>query len=524
MPSGDGFLFRHGFAVLSVGWQFDAEGMNLEIPEALENDERITGDAICQMQPTRDTTSLLVGQGGVFTYQPTGKGRLYQRASTQAPYDLVDSDEWRFGRLRDGEFDPTTKYISKDGGFAKGVVYTLVYETVGAPVVGLGLLALRDAAAFFKYDFDWPNDKPAFAIGYGASQTGRILRHFLYEGLNDDEKKRQVFDAVIPHIAGGQRGDFNHRFAQPGSMGIPAKGQEFPFAATPTTDERTGRHEGLLDRCNHAPKVLSTNTSWEYWRGDAALIHVSTDGTQDIPPQANERIYMFAGTHHINGVLPLTDRLVLTGEQLPYPLNAISYTPLLRAVLLNALAWLRDGIEPPESRYPRLSDHSLVERGEVIDKFAKSTRFEYLPNAENLTGLWHTNLGDQSENGICDHPAKLLSRYPRLVSNVNQKLNEIAGVRLPEIALPIGIHSGWNPRHPMHGAPDQTAAFAGFSVFDCSDCVPEPRNECHNLVSRLTDELVNSRYVLAEDRELVIDNAMKRYEVAQSVLTAIPQE
>ncbi len=520
MPSGDGFLCRHGFAVLSVGWQFDAEGMNLEVPEALENNHRIVGEAICQMQPTRDTTSLLVGQGGVFTYEPTGKGRLYQRASTQAPYELVDSGAWRFGRLRDGEFDTSTRYISKEGGFSKGVVYTLVYETVGAPVVGLGLLALRDAAAFFKYDFDWPQDKPSFAIGYGASQTGRILRHFLYEGLNDDENGRKVFDAVIPHIAGGQRGDFNHRFAQPGSMGIPAAGQRFPFAARSTTDELTQQHAGLLDQCNHPPKVLSTNTSWEYWRGDAALIHVSSDGTQDIPPQDNERIYMFAGTHHINGILPITDRLALTGEQLPYPLNTISYTPLLRAVLHNALAWVRDGLEPPDSRYPQLSDHSLVGREVVVDRFAQSPRFQHLPNAENLPGLWHTDLGADVRNGVCDHPAKLLSRYPRLVSNVDESLNEVAGVRLPEIAVPIGIHSGWNPRHPLHGAPDQTAAFAGFSVFDGLDCVPESRNACHELVSQVTDDLIDARYVLAEDRELVIDNAMKRYDAAQAASTA----
>ncbi|MCY4127746.1 MAG: alpha/beta hydrolase domain-containing protein [Gammaproteobacteria bacterium] len=523
-PAGDGFLFRHGFAVLTVGWQFDAEGMSLEVPEALESNEPIAGEAICQMQPNRDTTSLLVGQGGVFTYQPSGKGRLFQRANTQAPYVEVDDDSWRFGRAHDGRFDPTTKYISKDGGFSKGVVYTLVYETLGAPIVGLGLLALRDAAAFFKYDFDWPEDRPPFTIGYGASQTGRVLRHFLYEGLNDDEAQRQVFDAVIPHIAGGQRGDFNHRFAQPGSMGIPATGQQFPFAATSTTDHLSGRREGLLDRCANPPKVLSTNTSWEYWRGDAALIHVSTDGERDVPPTESERIYMFAGTHHINGILPLTDRFALTGEQLPYPLNTISYTPLLRAVLINALAWLQDGIEPPDSRYPQLSDHSLVGRDEVVDQFSQSPRFQCLPNADNLPGLWHTDLGDEIENGVCRHPARLLSRYPRLVSNVDESLNEVAGIRLPEIAVPIGVHSGWNPRHPTHGASDQTAAFAGFSVFDGVACIPESRDSCYDHVVRLTDELVDLRYVLAEDRELVIDNAMKRYDAAQSTLTATHQE
>lgn len=521
-PVGDGFLFRHGFAVLSVGWQFDAEGMNLEVPEAFENDAKISGEAICQMQPNRDTTSLLVGQGGVCTYQPTGRGQLFQRASTQDPYELVDSTSWRFGRFRDGKFDPTTEYISKDDGFSKGTVYTLVYETLGAPVVGLGLLALRDAATFFKYDFEWPRQNPPFAIGYGASQSGRMLRHFLYEGLNDDENSRMVFDAVIPHIAGGQRGDFNHRFAQPGSMGVPAMGQEFPFAATPTADHLTEYHAGLLDRCVNPPKVLSTNTSWEYWRGDAALIHVSTDGTQDIEPRENERVYMFAGTHHINGVMPLTDRFALTGEQLPYPLNTISYTPLIRAVLHNALVWLRDGIEPPLSQYPRLSDHSLVERHEVIARFGQSTRFQSLPNADDLPGLWYTDLGDEAERGVCKHPAKLLSRYPRLVSNVDETLNELAGVRLPEISVPIGVHTGWNPRHEDHGAPEQTATFAGFSVFDEVETLPASRDACRDAVVRSADELVRSRYVLSEDRELVIDNAMKRYDMAREVITAKP--
>ena len=523
-PSGDGFLCRHGFAVLSIGWQFDTEGMHLHVPEALEKNARITGEAISQMQPSRDTSSLLVGQGGVLTYEPTGRGRLFQRAHTQAPYEEIDENAWRFGRCRDGEFDPTPTYITKDGGFSKGVVYTLVYETIGASIVGLGLLALRDAAAYFKYDFDWPKNPPSLAIGYGASQTGRVLRHFLYEGLNDDENGHQVFDAVIPHIAGGQRGDFNHRFAQPGSMGVPAAGQRFPFAVSSTFDNLSGRQEGLADRCKNAPKVLSTNTSWEYWRGDAALIHVSTDGKHDVLPSEDERIYMFAGTHHINGVLPLTDQFLLTGEQLPYPLNTISYTPLLRAVLYNALTWIRDGTEPPESRYPRLSDHSLVSRGDVIDQFARSPRFRALPNPDHLSGLWYTDLGKDIDKGVCRHPARLIEPYPRMVSNVDETLNEVAGIRLPEIALPIGVHSGWNPRHPSHGASDQTATFAGFSVFDEVDCVPKSRDACKARVALVTDELVNSRYVLPEDRELVIDNAMKRYDVAQSVLTAIPQE
>jgi hypothetical protein len=51
---------------------------------------------------------------------------------------------------------------------------------------------------------------------FGASQSGRYLRQFLYLGLNEDEQARMVFDGVLVHIAGGKRGgDFNQRFGQP---------------------------------------------------------------------------------------------------------------------------------------------------------------------------------------------------------------------------------------------------------------------------------------------------------------------
>ena len=523
-PAGDGFLFRHGFAVLSVGWQFDAERMKLDVPDALDEGLPISGESICQMQPGRDLDSLFVGQGGIPTYKATGRGTLYERQDTQTPHEKVDPDEWQFGRNKDGDWDDSTAFISRRAGFKKGMIYTLVYETIGAPVVGLGLLAMRDAVSHFKYEFDWVEGAPDCALGYGASQTGRFLRHFLFENMNEDEQGRQIFDAVIPHIAGGQRGDFNHRFAQPGSMGVPGPGQRFPFATTPTTDPSSGRRTGLLDECKKKPKVISTNTSWEYWRGDAALIHVSTDGERDITPGEDERIYMFAGTHHVNGILPITDKLLLLGERVSYTLNTVSYLPLLRAVLVNAKDWVRNGREPPESKHPCIEEGSLVSRQQVIERFATDGNFSALPDDRCLTALWHAELGGQVDDGVCEQPARLLKRYPALVSDVGQNLNEVAGIRLPEISVPIGIHSGWNPRHPDHGATDQNSTFVGFSRFDLHNGFPATAEETRRLVEEATEQLVADRYVLQEDRQLVIDNAMKRYEIAQSLVTAIQQE
>jgi hypothetical protein len=81
--------------------------------------------------------------------------------------------------------------------------------------VGLGMAAVRDIISLLKYERQTAiplGDQSRFlrrAIGQGASQSGRFLRTFLYDGFNADEKGRKVFDGVWAHVAGGSRGSFN---------------------------------------------------------------------------------------------------------------------------------------------------------------------------------------------------------------------------------------------------------------------------------------------------------------------------
>ena len=514
---GDAFLYRHGFSTAAIGWQFDVQdGLKLHVPNAYEDGQEITGSLVCQMQPGRDTQSLFFGQTLHPTYKPTGEGRLFEREHTQAAHTEVPQPEWRFGRLKDGTFETSDAFICSEGGFQAGRHYTLVYETTGAPVVGLGLLALRDATTYLRSS---PNEifdnSPTHVIGFGASQTGRVLRHFLYEGLNKAEDESRVFDLLMPHIAGGQRGDFNHRFAQPGSMGVPALGQTFPFANTTCTDHEEVKSASLRDRDQTNVKVIATNTSWEYWRGDAALGHIEVDGSSDLPENRNDRLYLFSGTHHINGIFPLTTKL-MAGEEVTYPLNAINYAPLLRAILINAIAWLRDGTEPPSSQVPRIADGSLVPRAEVLERFQSATDLAEVPDPGQLPGLHRYDLGNQTEGGICEFPAVLKTRYPALVSAVDSSLNEIAGIRLPQISLGIGVHSGWNPRHVKHGAKQQTQTFAGFTWLD-----PQwVSDTSQDKIESATDQLISQRFVLPEDRDLVIKGAQNLLRVAKDETTA----
>src|SRR5262249_59703239 len=127
------------------------------------------------------------------------------------------------------------------------------------------------------------------------SQSGRFLRQLLYLGLNEDEAERMVFDGVLVHIAGGKRGsDFNMRFGQP-SASLPS--DPFPFNEMGTTDPVSGRNDGLLERLavrHRVPKIFFTNTSCEYWRGDAPPIHTDANSTRDIEPIASSPFSPFA--------------------------------------------------------------------------------------------------------------------------------------------------------------------------------------------------------------------------------------
>lgn len=519
--AGDGFLFRHGIALLSVGWQFDAAGMSLNVPEAMEDGQSVVGEVVCQIQPSRYTKDLFLGQLGPASYRPShdfrSSARLFERSNSNENQYARSRADWEFGRLEDGNLVPSDDHIYSSQGFNAGTIYTLVYTAKGAPVVGLGLLALRDAASYFRSDqYPGPTPPPPHVIGFGASQTGRVLRHMLYEGLWLDEYSRPSFDGLIPHIAGGQRGDFNHRFAQPSSIGVPACGQTFPFAGRTTTDTLTGMHDGLYRDRKDIPKVVITNTSWEYWRGDAALSHISTDGLSDLDSQPSERIYLFAGTHHINAVLPPTNRFALTGDRVAYPMNTVSYSPLVRGALMNMVEWVEDKSCPPMSRVPRIAEGTLVRRQVVLDKFAQTRTFTHLPSPASLTHLTTLDLGPHSSKGICTFPAAQGDQYPAMVCDVGEDLNEVAGIRLPDLVVPLGVHSGWNPRHGDHGAAEQIAQFVGFSLFDKSLAGRYSKSDYVGRARAVVDQLVEERFVLEADRNSLLQTASDRHSLARS--------
>ena len=225
----------------------------------------------------------------------------------------------------------------------------MVYETSHAPVVGLGLLATRDIAAWLRYgtvDADGTANPLAGAIGrayaYGRSQSGRFLRQMLYLGLNRDESERVVFDGMLPNVAGGKMGEFNVRFGQPSSLSNRSVNNLPPFLDL-EPGWRRWHTRGRATRRGCAPKVIYTNTSSEYWGGHGALAHMTPDGKADVALPDNVRSWLFCGTQHAPASLPISDTNPDTGARGTQALNYVDYRPLMRAALYHLDRWVTHG-------------------------------------------------------------------------------------------------------------------------------------------------------------------------------------
>ncbi len=543
IPPGDGFLFRHGFTVASIGWQWDVPPsdalIGLQAPDTSIDGRPVRGQVVVEMRPNvTETTRLLANR--VHRPYPAADteeagAMLLVRDYEDGADTTIERSRWRFAREVDGRVEPSDQHVYLESGFVPGRIYNVVYTTEGAPVVGAGLLALRDAAAFLREDAPANPCTGGFerTYGYGISQTGRMLRHFMYLGLNVDERGRKVFDGLLPHVAGGRRGEFNHRFAQPSAQSPPGFGHLFPFADAPTTDPFSGERAGLLDRLHEhdaVPKIVYTNTSAEYWRGDGSLLHIDPSGDRDLDPDPSTRIYHFAGTQHAPGSLPQGRESANEGSRGRYGFNTVDYAPLLRAALINLDRWVASGVEPPPDRHPRIDDETAVDRRAVLRTVAALPE-QALPDPERLWVVRTVDLGPYAAAGIGRYPVDEGEPYPAYVSAVDADGNEIGGIGMPDITVPVATHLGWNLRDPETGAPEQLISMQGSTRFfaatrkdreatgDARASIEERYSSRHDYVDRVevaTKELVADGYLLEEDVELVVSTAVARFDVALS--------
>ncbi len=462
--AGDGFLMRQGFTLVWNGWM---PGL-----PARDNLLRIT-------LPSAKGLGQIIWDEFLFNNTKTMQGRLtYRAASTDkskaklivrernsdAPA-TVPADQWEFVDAR------TIRLLPEGTPFRIGMIYQLLYRAENPSVNGIGFAATRDLVSFLRHaeadDAGTPNpvagqSRITRVIGHGNSQTGRYLRDFIYSGFNEDESNRIVFDGALPNVAAG-RIYLNYRFSQPNRI-IPAAhgfmlfpGATFPYAYETQTDPFTGKRDGTFARCaarGNCPKLIHTVSSTEYWQGAHSLVTTDPLGKQDGTPPDNVRIYHFAGTQHGGNAGSPGMQGVCAN-----PGNRTDYRPFLRAALANLDRWVKDGVAPPASRYPRIADGTLVESLQVAPIPGMS-----MPRGPSLRP--RIDFGPDFDKGIIGRalPTELKESYRVLVPKVDADGNEVAGLRLPDITVPVGTAAGWNVRTAEAGAAGELCYLQGSFV------------------------------------------------------------
>ncbi len=537
--AGDAWFLRNGFTVVSLGWQWDADGadaLKLYAPIAKENGKTITGllRGDFMLPKTMDDVPLghyFVGRIGGVEYPVSTpndpRNMLTVRDTREEPRTTIPRGEWDFAHVVDGKLIASNRHIHLKGGFQAGKIYEYVYVVADPVVAGCGFAAVRDFAAYAKHAADAVT--PAARVyGEGISQNGRFLRDFLYQGFNADEDGRMALDGVLAHVAGAGRGSFNYRFAQPSRDAQPTSSiffptDIFPFTDQPETDAVVGETSGLLDRAvkdKVVPKIFFSNTSYEYWGRVAALIHVSADGKRDADVSENVRIYHFTGLQHYSGPFPPAKGEADTMGQLPQSPLPVKY--FWRSMIANMDAWARNGTAPPASSYPKISDGTLVPLGELAFPAIPGVRRPREANA-----AYRLDYGPKFAQGTLElQPPKVGAAFPVLVPQVDEDGNERDGVRLPELTVPLATYTGWSLRDPSIGAPDQRAAFVGsFIPFartaeerkksgDPRKSVAERyvgRAEYLVRFTKALDELVAARWILAKDRAAMLHSGEREW-------------
>ncbi len=519
---GDGFLMRQGYTIAACGWQADvpseAEGatnlMTLDAPVV-----DVTGLVSCEIVVDAETDLHSLGSRYHDPYEPVkdGDAVLTVRAYPYDEAEEIGRDQWAFDRLEDGR-----AAIRFPQGFEPGRIYNLVYTGKNPTVMGTGFAATRDFVSFLKYEEDGNPLGNAIerAYAFGSSQSGRFLRHMLYEGFNGDEAGRKVFDGIFANVAGGARGSFNHRFAQPSrhaSAHFDAlyPTEWFPFTDLPQTDPETQEKGGLLDHCDAAgvtPRIFYTNTSTEYWNRSASLVHTDVRGQEDVEIHSSARVYHFASTKHGPGDVPKKPRQTV-------PPNPVNFRYAERALLVALDRWVREGVAPPESRYGLIADGSLVDAGDL--------KFPTIPNLRSPRRMrrpLRLNWGDRWDAGIIDcEPPEKGRPFGVRVPQVDEDGNEVAGIRMPEVVAPLGTFTGW--RYRQRGATDALVGLEGMWVpfsrdedereGDSRQSIAQrysSRKAYLDCVAQAAQKLVEERLMLREDVDRVVAHAGMMYD------------
>jgi len=451
------FLMPRGYAIAFSGWDYAAGTSTanfnsiINLPVAKNPD----GSSI-----TGPSYEYIVTGGTSYTLNykaaslDKSKATLTHRKLLNDTPEVIAASGWEYVD------DTHIRLLPAGTAFTNNDIYEFMYTAKDPTVNGIGMAAVRDFVSFLRFAAkdDAGNANPLAGditrvYSEVLSQPGRLFNDYRNLGFNQAETGQKVFDGHMQWIAAADGLNLNYRFSQPGRTERNRQDHlyvegVFPFANESSTDHITGKTAGRYDKCtqtNTCPLAMEIYSANEYWVKAASLFHTDTQGTKDLPGHELTRLYLVSSMQHGAG----NGNARGNCQQFQNPLDS---APIQRALFIAMDEWSTKGTLPPASQVPRLSNGTLVP---PLPQAGMG-----FPNIPGVTynGLMTTryrfNYGPRFEQGIMDlNPPTVTAPYQNnplngpiynnMIPKTDADGNDIAGVRLPELAVPLNTYTGW---------------------------------------------------------------------------------
>ena len=538
--AGSGFIMDLGYSVVGNGWDVGATSENARLTISLPIAQRPDG-------------SSLTGLSYEYINFNNAKSVRYRLAYPTATLEKSEATLTVRARLGDRpttlpatawEYvdEKTIRLLPAGTPFKQSHVYEFTYTARDPVVAALGLAATRDFVSFLRHaardDVGTPNPLAGDVqqtFSFSISQPSRALNDYQTLGFNEDEQSRRVIDGMLKWTGGGSGDQINYRFAQTGRTERNRQNHlypegVFPFAHQSLTDHLSGRTGGRSARCtvsSTCAKTFEVNSSNEYWVKASSLLHSDTRG-KDLEDPESVRFYLISGLSH--GVGNATSMGICQQS-----LNPTTPYPALRALLIGLDQWVTQGTEPPNSKVPRQADHTAVtavprpgyQSGSVPQEALGWPTIPAVAYTGLITTRYHLDFGStfHTEGIVSNYPPSLEGRpaYPIFVSRVDQDGNELAGIRLPPVEVPVATTTGWALRREGYGLNDgcegagQNILFSKTKAERLATGDPrislEERYGTHDgyvqAVADAARQLMRQHLLLEEDVQRYIDEAAK---------------
>jgi len=516
---GNGLLLRRGYTLVWSSLDPDAprsnNGMSMKPVFATNNGapivrvirDEIINDTRSRAPATKDAPkwrTMRLSHEAASLDQAQAK--LTARRAEADPRAEIPVSGWKYVNARE------IALLPEGTNPAPGTIYEIHYPAKNPKVLGVGFAATRDLISFLRHDQSASNPaRPGVktALAFGSSWSGRFLRDFIHLGFNQDESARKVFDGVFSHIAGAGGVFLNYEFGQPVRTSTQHEDRAFPetafpFSAARLNDPLSGKTGSVFRNDGFDPLLIETNTSTEHWQKGASLLVTDPLGQRDIDLPANSRVYLITGTQHTGNA-----GMQSTLGSCVNPRNPHNPNPALRALLVALDEWVSEGKAPPASVTPRIKDGTFV----TADKL----KFPAIPGLHVVKQMNDIRLLKDWIKPDVD----MAKPYGARVPQVDADGNETSGIRLPDIAVPLATHTGWNlykTPFPEGELCDRDGSYAPFAATRAErEAKNDPRLSLEERygthaayvkkVEEAAGKLVAARLLLKEDAEQLIARA-----------------